>query len=338
MIAAASFKGRKTAVFGLADSGLAAVRALKAGGAEVLAWDERNTARSAAQDAGADWRFWGDWPWEALSALVLSPELPLNFPEPHDVVVRARECGIEVIGEIDLFAREIRGRAPIVAVTGSKGAPTAAALIGHVLKACGFDAQIGGPIGLPASALAPPGAKSVYVLELSSEEIDLAPNLHADVAVLTDLVPEPPARHRALAEDAEIKGRLLRQGAENGLCVVGVADDQAAAIFTALVAMGRKTVPVAVGKILGRGLFVLDGVLFDAQSTHTAKLADLRAAPQLLGAPNWQSGALAFAACRALVRNAAAIAEAIKDFPGREHRIETAAGEPAPRAALREVS
>ncbi len=100
----------------------------------------------------------------------------------------ARAAGVEIIGDIELFAREIRsdraqpGRAPVIAVTGTNGKSTTTALIGHILAACGFDAQIGGNIGKPALDLAAPRHATIYVLEMSSYQIDLSPGLVPDVA------------------------------------------------------------------------------------------------------------------------------------------------------------
>src|SRR6201999_515468 len=97
--------------------------------------------------------------------------VPLTHPRPHEVVEHARRAGVAVIGDVELFAREIRpdpartGRAPVIAITGTNGKSTTTALIGHILAANGFDAQIGGNIGKSVLELAPPGPRSIYVLE-----------------------------------------------------------------------------------------------------------------------------------------------------------------------------
>src|SRR3984885_10840986 len=167
MIASRSHAHQDVGIFGLARSGLASVRALKGGGARIHAWDDRESGRLLAEAEGASVAPWRDWPWGKLKALVLSPGVPLTHPKPHDIVARAREAGVEVIGDVELFAREIRpdpsarGRAPVIAVTGTNGKSTTTALIGHILDAAGFDAQIGGNIGKPVLELSPPGPKSV---------------------------------------------------------------------------------------------------------------------------------------------------------------------------------
>jgi UDP-N-acetylmuramoylalanine--D-glutamate ligase len=322
VIAVETFAGKTVAVFGLARSGLASVRALKAGGAEVLAWDDKEPLRDAAREAGAKAIPWTEWPWDRLAAVILSPGIPLTHPKPHDVVVRAREWDVEVIGDIELFARTVT-RVPVIAITGTNGKSTTTALIGHILTQAGFDAQVGGNIGQPALALSAPGPKTIYVLEISSYQIDLSPGLAADVAVLSNITPDHIDRHGSLENYAAVKMRLLKQTKKAGLNVVGVDDAHCASIFTRLSSNGgAPSVGVSVGKVLGRGIFVLDGVLYDAEHERTTKVMDLKTASHLPGAHNWQNAALAYAAVKPFVTNTGTIASAITSFPGLAHRIE----------------
>src|ERR1700759_882379 len=173
MIAARAFAGKTVAVFGLARTGLARVRALKPGGSDVIAWDDNSAARDAGYEAGAEITPWREWAWENIAALVLSPGVPLTHPRPHEVVGHAKAANVPVIGDVELFAREIRpnaslpGRAPVIAITGTNGKSTTTALLGHILASAGFDAQVGGNIGKAVLELAPPGPKTIYVLEMS---------------------------------------------------------------------------------------------------------------------------------------------------------------------------
>jgi UDP-N-acetylmuramoylalanine--D-glutamate ligase len=322
LIVARSFAHQDVAVFGLARSGIASVRALKAGGARVHAWDDGESARALAASEGAAVTPWRDWPWDRIKALILSPGVPLTHPAPHEIVAKAREAGAEIIGDIELFARE-KGTAPVIAITGTNGKSTTTALIGHILESCGFHAQVGGNIGKPVLELSPPGTKTVYVLEVSSYQIDLSPGLVPDVAVLSNITPDHIDRHGSLENYAAVKTRLLQQTAKTGSVVIGVDDAQTSAIFTKLASsFGARAVPVSVGKVLGRGVFVLDGTLYDAQSAHAARIADLKLASHLPGVHNWQNAALAYAAVKPYVKDSRAIAAAIADFPGLAHRME----------------
>jgi UDP-N-acetylmuramoylalanine--D-glutamate ligase len=319
MIPARSLAHQDVGVFGLARSGLASVRALKAGGARVFAWDDKESARVIAEADGATVLPWRDWPWAKLKSLVLSPGVPLTHPAPHDIVVKARHADVEIIGDVELFAREIKGRAPVIAITGTNGKSTTTALTGHLLDESGFDAQIGGNIGTPVLELGPPTAKTVYVLEVSSYQIDLAPGLAPQVGVLSNISPDHIDRHGSLEAYAAVKARLVAQSSS---AVIGIDDAQTSSIFTKLSASGKSALPVSVGKVLGRGVFVLDGVLYDSQGGRANRVADLKDAAHLPGAHNWQNAALAYAATKPYAKDARAVASALMDFPGLAHRME----------------
>jgi len=329
MIPSRFFADKTVAIFGLARTGLGAVRALVAGGTKVLAWDDNSTARDLGGQEGAELMPWREWPWESIAALILSPGVPLTHPAPHGVVEHANRAQVPVIGDVELFAREIRtvadqpGKAPVIAITGTNGKSTTTALVGHILNQCGFSAQIGGNIGKSVLELAPPSAKTIYVLEMSSFQIDLTPGLTPDVAVLSNLSPDHIDRHGSMENYAAIKARLMKQTARDGQVMIGVDDSYSSAIFTQVAAAGgAQAHPVSVGKILGRGVFVVDGVLYDAMGARAIKVMDMATAAHLPGAHNWQNAALAYGAVRPFISDMKAIAAAIASFPGLAHRME----------------
>jgi UDP-N-acetylmuramoylalanine--D-glutamate ligase len=329
MIKVDCFRGQTVGVFGLARSGLSAIEALRAGGANVFAWDDAEAARLMAVQKGATVGPWENWPWADLKAVILSPGIPLTHPKPHAVVACAVEAHVEIIGDIELFARTIRpdrnavGLAPVIVITGTNGKSTTTALIGYILQACGWDAQVGGNIGKPALELAAPRAKTIYVLEVSSYQIDLSPGLIGDVAVLTNLSPDHIDRHGSMAEYAAVKEKLLTQAAPDGFVAVGVDDPDSSVIYSKLAAArGNDAVAVSIGKVLGRGVFVIDGKLFDAWDQPVVGIGDLRQATYLPGTHNWQNAALAYAAVKRTVRDARSIMAAITRFPGLAHRME----------------
>jgi UDP-N-acetylmuramoylalanine--D-glutamate ligase len=328
MIVSHAFAKCDVAVFGLARSGIASVKSLIAGGARVFAWDDKEESRAAAKREGAIIMPFAEWPWPRLNAIILSPGVPLTHPVPHAVVVAAKNAGIEIIGDMELFAREIRvdhtkaGRAPVISVTGTNGKSTTTALIGHILAQCGFNAEVGGNIGKAVLDLGAPSAKSVYVLEVSSYQIDLAPGLTPDVSVLTNITADHIDRHGTLENYASVKARLLEQTAQDGRICIGVDDALTASIYTRFSSGGRDTTPVSVGKVLGRGVFALDGMLYDAQGQRAAPVMNLASVPNLPGAHNWQNAALAYSAVKPFVKDTRLIAAAIASFPGLPHRIE----------------
>src|SRR5258707_282851 len=322
MIPSRAFANKTVAVFGLARTGLGAVRALVAGGTKVIAWDDSSTARDLGGQAGADLMPWREWPWETISAILLSPGVPLPHPKPHGVVEHANRAHVPVMGDVELFSREIRsqadqpGKAPVIAITGTNGKSTTTALVGHILNSCGFNAQIGGNIGKSVLELSPPTGKTIYVLEMSSFQIDLSPDLKPDVGVLSNLSPDHIDRHGTMENYAAIKARLMRGVVRSGQVVIGVDDSHSSAIFTQLSASGgAQAQPVSVGKILGRGIFVVDGTLYDAMGVNAVKVMDMTAAIRLPGAHNWQNAALAYGAVRRFVSDTQAIAAALASFP-----------------------
>ncbi|MBA2590054.1 MAG: UDP-N-acetylmuramoyl-L-alanine--D-glutamate ligase [Alphaproteobacteria bacterium] len=329
MIPSRAFANRTVAIFGLARTGLGAVRALVAGGTKVIAWDDNSNARDLGGQEGAELMPWREWPWENIAALILSPGVPLTHPRPHGVVEHANRAGVKIIGDVELFAHEIRpdpngsAKAPVIAITGTNGKSTTTALVGHILTQCGFDAQIGGNIGRSVLELAPPSAKTIYVLEMSSFQIDLAPGLTPDVGILSNLSPDHIDRHGTMENYAAIKARLMRQTAKDGQVAIGVDDAYSSAIFTQLSAAGgAQAHPVSVGKVLGRGIFVVDGTLYDAMGARAVKVMDMAAAARLPGTHNWQNAALAYGAVRPFISDVKAIATAISSFPGLAHRME----------------
>jgi UDP-N-acetylmuramoylalanine--D-glutamate ligase len=323
MIAARAFAGKTVAVFGLARTGLGAVRALVAGGTRVIAWDDDSAARDLGGQDGAELMPWREWPWEQISTLILSPGVPLTHPKPHGVVQHANAAKVPVIGDVELFAREVEGKAPVIAITGTNGKSTTTALIGHILGACGVDVQVGGNIGKSVLELAPPSAKTIYVLEMSSFQIDLAPGLHPDMSLLSNLSPDHIDRHGSMENYAAIKARLMQQTLPTGQMLIGVDDDHSAAIFTRLSASGSATAhPISVGKVLGRGIFVVDGALYDAIGGRAVKVMDMTDAAHLPGLHNWQNAALAYGAVKPYVSDIRAIVAAIASFPGLAHRME----------------
>lgn len=329
MIAVAGFAGRVVAVFGLGKSGLSTVRALEAGGAKVIAWDDTEAKRVEAAEAGVTLEDLATRDWSDVAALVLSPGVPLTHPEPHWSAKRATAAGVEIIGDIELLGRTLKASdagARVVAITGTNGKSTTTALIGHMVKRCGGDAQVGGNIGKPVFDLDPPKSTSVYVIEVSSYQLDLAPGFAPNVAILLNVTPDHIDRHGTIENYAAVKAHLFANQTAEDTAIVGVDDSYSSDICTSVsAAMTQKVVPVSIGKTLGRGVYVLDGVLYDSTGTQTQKVGDLRPLRTLAGAHNWQNVAAAYAAGRALGFPRDRILASFESFPGLAHRMEIVA-------------
>ena len=324
MIPVTTRAAQNLAVFGLGASGRATARALVSGGAEVVAWDDAAASRAAAAAENIPLAEPDGIDWARQSALVLSPGVPLTHPRPHAVVERAAAAGIAVIGDIELMA-ECCSDTVLVAVTGTNGKSTVAALLAHICGTTGRRAQLGGNIGRPALDLDPPAPGEVIILELSSFQLELTRNAAFDIAILLNLTPDHLDRHGSMASYTAAKKRIFR-GARDGRpqsAVVGIDDDCCRAIHDELAAGGRFTVrPVSVGAGTGTGVHVVDGTLIDDADGESC---DLSAVSSLRGPHNWQNAAAAWAAARMLGITPDAIRAALPTFRGLPHRMETVA-------------
>ena len=317
MILVPGFEGRRVAVFGLGRSGLTAARALKAGGALPILWDDSVSSRMQAEAEGFAVEDLTSADWSGFAALVLSPGAPLTHPRPHWTVGKAKAAGVEVIGDIELFARAIAGRPEderprVVAITGTNGKSTTTALIGWVLKQAGLTVHVGGNIGIGVLALPAPTPGAVYVIEVSSYQLDLTTTFSPTVAILTNISPDHLDRHGGMEGYVAAKARIF---AHAGLSLVGVDESWGQALAASL--PGRRTVstlgaPADISASNGR--LALNDVA-----------VDLSAARSLPGRHNAQNAAFAYAAARALGVSHGAAVEGLLTFPGLAHRMEEVA-------------
>jgi UDP-N-acetylmuramoylalanine--D-glutamate ligase len=322
MFAATPFAKKRVAMFGLARSGVSCAKALELGGAEVFAWDDSEPAVEKARAEGLVTTNLHTVDFKSLSALVLSPGVPLTHPEPHWTVVKARAAGIEIIGDTEVFARTVQGSgARLVAITGTNGKSTTTALIGHVLKEAGLDVDVGGNIGQAVFNLRPPVRERIYVLELSSFQIDLMPGLAPDVGILTNLSPDHLDRHGDMDHYAAVKARMFAKQRDGQTALVGVDDDWSVAI-AGRVHGGPDLRRVSVLRSLADGISAQDGILRDMRDGAVSVEIDLRNMAALRGRHNWQNACMAFGAARALGVGADMIGRAMATFPGLAHRMQ----------------
>lgn len=325
MTPATTFRGKRVALFGLGGSGLSTARALVAGGADVAAWDDAPSRREAATASGVPIVDLTSADWAGFSALVLSPGVPLTHPAPHWTVGKARAAGIEIIGDIEIMARERRAhapRAPLVAITGTNGKSTTTALIAHILASAGRQVMMGGNIGTPVLDLAPPASSRVHVIEVSSFQIDLAPSLDATVAVLLNLSEDHLDRHGDMDRYAAIKeGMVAGVGAE-GTAVIGIDDSRSAMIAERIARHGTRVMRISARNPVSEGVYAEGAQLLAALGGTTRTLAPLGGIGSLRGEHNAQNAAAASAVALALGLTPQAIAKGLASFPGLAHRME----------------
>ncbi|MDP5279567.1 UDP-N-acetylmuramoyl-L-alanine--D-glutamate ligase [Sphingomonas sp. DG1-23] len=317
MITSTAWRGKRYAVLGLARSGAATVRALVASGASVLGWDDNEaTQRSVWEQLKADRQELGTEPgfttkdWvsfpidlSGFDAVVVSPGVPLNR---HPVAEKAAKYGVPVIGDIELFAQARADLPPhkVVGITGTNGKSTTTALIDHIARTAGLPSLAGGNIGLPILGRDPLPEGGVYVLELSSYQIDLTFSLDCDVAVLLNITPDHLDRYDGFEGYAASKARLFAMQSKGHAAVIGIGDAPSAEIARQVAVSGRS-------EDITR---IAPGVCMD-QSRW----------PALQGPHNAQNALAAIATCEALGIDKAAIDKGLETFPGLPHRMERVA-------------
>ena len=304
MITSPAFAGRHYAVLGLARSGLATVEALLASGAKVTAWDSKPEAREKAADAAQDLSLRLDGvelkfadPLEidltGYESVIVSPGVPLN---KHPIVGHAAQYGVPVIGDIELFAQARKDLPPhkVVGITGTNGKSTTTALITHIIETAGIPALMGGNIGLPIMGRDPLDKGGVYVLELSSYQIDLTFSLDCDVAVLTNITPDHLDRYDGFAGYAVSKERLFAMQSDGHDAIVAIEDEPSRAIASRHGAIGVRSSEV------------------EGQAGW----------PALQGPHNAQNAVIAIQVARALDIPEGAIDKGLATYPGLPHRMQ----------------
>lgn len=329
MIEATTFAGRTVAVFGLGRTGITAALSLQAGGATVWAWDDNEKSREAAAAQGVELRDLREIDWAWTDELVLSPGVPHDLPEPHWTAQGAKAANVPIICDIEILAREINARPDkekpkLIAITGTNGKSTTTTLIGHILKALGKDAQIGGNIGRGVLDLDRMHAGTHYVLELSSYQLERTQSLRANAAILLNLSPDHLDRHGTMIAYGQAKQRIFDNQTPDDTVVIGVDDDFGKQLCTEMKARnGRRIVPISSKRALGHGVCALGGQLVDRTGRTGRVVCDLSKAKALDGDHNAQNAAAAYAAISSLGLEPRFIGEAILSFPGLEHRMET---------------
>ncbi|MWD27256.1 UDP-N-acetylmuramoyl-L-alanine--D-glutamate ligase [Aquicoccus sp. SCR17] len=321
------------AVLGLGRSGLTAARALREGGALPLLWDDNPEARARAEAEGFTLRDLAKpGAFDDVAMLVVSPGIPHLYPAPNPVIKAAWEAGVPVENDVGLFFRSFATRdwdsfdqpPRVVAVTGSNGKSTTAALIHHILEHANRPTQLAGNIGRGVLDLDPGIDGEVVVLELSSYQTELARALTPDVAVLTNLSPDHLDRHGGKGGYFAAKRRLFAEGGPER-CVIGVDEDEGCFLANQMAETPAddRVIRISVErKLQGGGWQVTarKGYLAEWRKGRQVGSIDLRQVKGLPGAHNHQNACAAYAVARTLGLAPRVIEQALHSFAGLPHR------------------
>ncbi|MFT7135034.1 UDP-N-acetylmuramoyl-L-alanine--D-glutamate ligase [Sulfitobacter sp.] len=336
MIPVQGLAGARVAILGLGRSGLSAARALVAGGAVPVCWDDNPAAREKAQAEGFECLdLLKAGAFDDIARLVVSPGIPHLYPAPNPVIVAAQDAGVAVDNDIGLFFQSFATQGwdnfdqmpKVIAITGSNGKSTTSALIHHILQHAGRPTQLAGNIGRGVLDIDPAIDGEVVVLELSSYQTDLARNLTPDVAVFTNLSPDHLDRHAGMGGYFAAKRRLFAEGGPDR-AIIGVDEAEGRFLAGQLSegAADDRVIRVSVDRKLaglGWNVFARKGFLAEMRNGKQVASIDLRKVEGLPGAHNHQNACAAYAACRTLGFAPKVIEAAFHSFGGLPHRSQT---------------
>jgi UDP-N-acetylmuramoylalanine--D-glutamate ligase len=319
MVPTPQYAGERVVVMGLGKSGLSAAASLRAGGAKVEVWDDK--AGSLAEGEAKGFTVF-DNDLKGARVVVWSPGIPHSFPKPNPLAVKARNENVPLVCDVDLLL-EAQSQATVIAITGTNGKSTTTSLTAHMFQHAGRKAAVGGNLGIPALELEPLGLGGVYVLELSSYQLELVPHLACQTAVLLNITPDHLDRHGGMDGYIAAKRRIFDHQRPPRTAIIGVDDPPSAALYETLRTDGLHcAVPISVKGAVAGGVYVIGGLLIDDTESGAAEILDLRKLPRLPGAHNWQNAAAAAAAALSQGLTVEAIVAGLETFPGLKHRQE----------------
>ncbi|HOO80879.1 MAG TPA: UDP-N-acetylmuramoyl-L-alanine--D-glutamate ligase [Alphaproteobacteria bacterium] len=313
--------GKPVAVFGLGLSGISTIKALVKAGAKVKAWDDLADTHDAASETGAEITHLDQKNLQECALLVLAPGVPLFYPRPHQVVMTARKLGMEIISDLEILHRCNHG-CKTIGITGTNGKSTTTALIGYILESAGCSVAMGGNIGRPVLDLDLPKKDGFFVLEISSYQMDLCTTFTPDISVLLNITPDHLDRHGNFKNYAAAKERIFKG---EGLAIISLDDEPCRRIYERMMAYEtgqRRVRPLSFEGAVENGVFVKDGILFDARKGASREIGSIKGFASLRGIHNHQNAAAAYAVCASqdVALEPDVILEAMKTFPGLPHR------------------
>lgn len=314
---------KKCLVIGAGKSGTAAARFLNERGARVALNDSKSledwSDESRALKSEGVGLLAGDapsWLLDQIELVVASPGVPVK-----SIPIRyAERAGAEIIGEVELAARFLKGR--IVAITGSNGKTTTTALVGELFRRAGSHTLVGGNIGTPlVSLVADSNEETWTVAELSSFQLETIKGFRPHIAAVLNVTPDHMDRYESLTDYAAAKHRIFRNQTAGDFAVI---NDDDALIASWAQGLSANVIRFSSTRELNKGIFLRDGkiVMRDEsgeRALHEAK--DMR----LRGRHNVENVMAAFAIGCAAGLPLDSMSDTVRAFPPVEHRLELVA-------------
>ena len=312
--------GCKVLIIGAARSGIAAARFLLDRGAIVALNDQKPIEKWSAEAVALKETGVGlvpgeppGWLLDQLDLVVVSPGVPATI-----IPIRyAERAGAEVIGEVELAARYLKGR--IVAITGSNGKTTTTSLIGELLRDAGLPVQVGGNIGKALISMVDSSRHDGWtVVELSSFQLETIKTFRPTIAIVLNVTPNHMDRYETFNDYAAAKHRIFMNQVEEDVAVLN-ADDPTVSSWAS--GLRAKVMNFSVRQELERGVFLRDEELvfrWDEGEQDLMRITDMK----LRGLHNVENVAAAFTAGIAAGASIESMRETVKRFNPVEHRLE----------------
>jgi len=317
-----SLHGKPFLIYGLGRSGMATATALKTAGAKVVLGDDNNENLEKAKGLGFDVLEKTKYQMPDYAFLVLSPGIPLTHPKPHNIVEQANAADIEILCDIELFAR-IYPEANTIGVTGTNGKSTTSALIHYALQESGKKTALGGNIGTPVFAIEQPDADTWVVLEISSFQIDLCPTFRPDIAVILNLTPDHIDRHGTMENYCDVKEKLseISKNSAYNTAIICTDDTYTQKIHARAKDLElRKIIEVSAERAISFGVYVENETLYSALEGAPQSVGEVAPLLNLKGGHNHQNIASAYATLCEVGLEPEQIFKNIEKFPGLNHR------------------
>ncbi len=316
---------KTVAILGLGKTGMAVARELKQRGIHVIGWDDKESLRKEAESLQVTIQDLKLVDFSKVDILLISPGIPHTYPAPHPVAQLAKDNGIKIISDIELFVSTYT-EAKYIGITGTNGKSTTTALIYHILKDNNIPCAIGGNFGIPVFDLPILDKNGYYIFEMSSYQIELSPSIDFDIAVLLNITPDHLSRHNGMNGYVNVKKQIFnRYSKKKCINVVAVDDNYTKKIFKELLNKqpNAKNTPVSYQRKIDNGYYVSEnGVLIDNTKGEDKNIFDLSSLTNLRGKHNWQNIAVAFEVAKQVGLSNSQIIKSIKSFKTLEHRIE----------------
>ena len=291
-------KGKNILVLGLGKTGLSMVNFLRKIGANVFPYDD---SQNNLSDVNMD----------DIHGVAVSPGVQYSWPIQHPIIAMARRKFIPIFSDLDIFLSYRQAWQKIIAITGTNGKSTATALTYHVLRESGKKVAMGGNIGLPVLDLQP--EVDIYVLELSSYQLELTNNTHFSTAGLLNITPDHINRHGGLEGYIAAKQKIFMDNETK--IAIGVDDEHCLKICRFLSKFRDNIVPVSGYSLPENGVGWRDDILWsDCPITPAVEHLD--------GGHNRQNIAMVYALVSQYNVTDRQFVNALKSFKGLEHRQE----------------